>query len=363
MLKDSDLICHALMDTISDAVIITDSRGAFMHVSRQICHILGYSKEEIQKFGTISHLLGQKLWNSDNLPASEKDDCTRIKTSVKDKTGKRHVLIVKIKRVSDISGSLLYCCHDVTEFYREQQKSKSSQSGKNRYTLLNRSDCQISKEHSLIEEALRAKQQMLQLVLDTIPVRLFWKDRNLKYLGCNKYFAKDAGLISPTEIMGKNDFDLSWIEQAQLYRSDDNEVILSGIEKLNYEEPQTWADGTSHYLKTSKIPLKDIDGNIIGVLGCYEDITEKKETEERMKASLKEKEVLLREIHHRVKNNMQIISSLLNLQAMRIKDDKYQEFFDVCNNRIKAMALVHEILYESKNLAYINFKDYITYLN
>ena len=86
-------------------------------------------------------------------------------------------------------------------------------------------------------------------------------------------------------------------------------------------------------------------------------LEEKKRSEEQINASLKEKDILLKEIHHRVKNNMQIISSLLSLQAMRIKDNTYQEFFDVCSNRIKAMALVHEILYQSKNLSQINLSN------
>jgi PAS domain S-box-containing protein len=133
------------------------------------------------------------------------------------------------------------------------------------------------------EEALRTSEQMLQLVLDTIPVRVFWKDRDSVFIGCNSLFAKDAGLTSPEEIVGKTDYELGWKEQADLYRSDDALVIKTGEAKLYYEEPQTTPDGKRIWLRTSKIPLRDLDGNIIGVMGTYEDITERKRSEDALR--------------------------------------------------------------------------------
>jgi PAS domain S-box-containing protein len=135
-----------------------------------------------------------------------------------------------------------------------------------------------------IEEELRDSRQMLETVLNTIPVRVFWKDRESKFLGCNKPFALDSGLSSPAELIGLDDYHMGWAEQAGLYRADDRLVIETGQPKLNYEEPQTTPSGSRIWLRTSKIPLRDPEGNIHGILGTYEDITEYKKAEEEIRA-------------------------------------------------------------------------------
>ncbi|WP_157278179.1 hybrid sensor histidine kinase/response regulator [Methyloversatilis thermotolerans] len=124
---------------------------------------------------------------------------------------------------------------------------------------------------------LSASRNLLQTIIDTAPVRVFWKDRNLRYLGCNPLFARDAGMQSPAELMGKDDFAMGWAAQADRYRADDQRVMASGQSILNYEEPQTTPDGRTIWLRTSKVPLRDADGQVIGVLGIYDDITASKQ--------------------------------------------------------------------------------------
>jgi rsbT co-antagonist protein RsbR len=121
--------------------------------------------------------------------------------------------------------------------------------------------------------------QMLQLAMNHLPQTIFWKDRHLVYLGCNQRFADDACLATSAAIIGKTDYDMPWSAQAALYRADDQQVIDSGQAKLHFEEPQSRPDGTLSWLRTSKIPLLDAAGAIVGVLGMYEDITEYKRHE------------------------------------------------------------------------------------
>ena len=138
-------------------------------------------------------------------------------------------------------------------------------------------------ERKLSQEALAASRQMLRQVLDTIPSRVFWKDSELNFVGSNQAFALDAGLESPEELIGKNDFDMTWAEQAKLYQTDDRTVMESQQPKLNFEEPHTTDDGRITWVRTSKVPLLNTRGQVDGILGIYDDVTAEKEAEEAIR--------------------------------------------------------------------------------
>jgi PAS domain S-box-containing protein len=145
------------------------------------------------------------------------------------------------------------------------------------------------------EKALRASHQILDGIINAIPVRVFWKDRDLVYFGCNAIFAHDAGFADPKDIVGKDDYQMGWRDQAELYRGDDRQVIESGRPKLLIEEPQTTPEGNTIVLLTSKIPLRSSEGEIIGVLGTYMDITERKRMESELRRSRDELELRVKE--------------------------------------------------------------------
>ena len=134
-------------------------------------------------------------------------------------------------------------------------------------------------------EDLYQSRQVLQTVLNSIPQRVFWKDRDSSFLGCNQAFARDAALKDPADIVGKNDFDLPSKESAESYRADDRVVMNEDSSKLDFEERMERADGNLLWLRTNKMPLHDRDGRVIGVLGTYEDITGRKQAEEALKRS------------------------------------------------------------------------------
>lgn len=133
-----------------------------------------------------------------------------------------------------------------------------------------------------VESSLADSHHLLEMIIDTAPVRIFWKDKELRYLGCNPAFARDAGEVSVQDIIGKDDYQLAWKEQAEHYRADDQQVMDSNSPKLAFEEQQTTPDGTNIWLRTSKVPLQNEANETIGVLGIYEDITEQKRIEEHI---------------------------------------------------------------------------------
>jgi diguanylate cyclase (GGDEF)-like protein/PAS domain S-box-containing protein len=134
-------------------------------------------------------------------------------------------------------------------------------------------------------EALRESRQLLEGILNAMPVRVFWKDSALNILGCNAAFARDAGFDDPKDAIGKDDYQMAWREQADLYRADDRRILEGGAPKLLIEEPQTTAAGTRVTLLTSKLPLRRSTGEVYGLLGMYMDISDRKRMEDELRTS------------------------------------------------------------------------------
>ncbi len=132
-------------------------------------------------------------------------------------------------------------------------------------------------------DALQQSHELLMRVINAVPARVFWKDTDLRYLGCNAAFAGDAGADSPAAVIGKRDHELSWAAQAEQYNADDRAVMRTGRAKLQYLEPQQTPDGRTFWLRTTKVPLRNPEGEVIGVLGVYEDFTERRGVEAQLR--------------------------------------------------------------------------------
>ena len=133
-------------------------------------------------------------------------------------------------------------------------------------------------------EQLNQNRNILSHIINSIPQALFWKDRECIYLGCNQVFAHQAGIDKPDEIVGKSDFDLPWKgELAEGYRADDKEVMNSSVAKYHIIENLRNSDNEFTWIDTTKVPLTDSSGKVYGVLGVFDDITEKKLSEEKIR--------------------------------------------------------------------------------
>jgi len=208
------------------------------------------------------------------------------------------------------------------------------------------------------ERALRLSEEKFRNLVELSPDAILMLDMKGVVTCCNTFMTKGTG-YSKQEIVGKH------LKELEFLPSEDVPKYLKllgaasrGKGAKPFEVKWRHKDGTP-FLAEVRLGFIKEEGKNIGVQVVARDITERKQAEERIKASLEEKEVMLREIHHRVKNNMQIISSLLRLQSRQIKNKKTLDIFNVSQNRIRSMALVHESLYRSGDLARINFSDYI----
>lgn len=125
-------------------------------------------------------------------------------------------------------------------------------------------------------ESQKQTETMMQLVMDTIPQCIWWKDRDSRFLGCNKTFLTNAGMNELVDIIGKSDYEMPWRkEESDFFRACDKRVMDSDTPEYHIIEPKRMADGKQAWLDTSKIPLHDAEGKVVGTLGMYEDITER----------------------------------------------------------------------------------------
>lgn len=204
------------------------------------------------------------------------------------------------------------------------------------------------------EREIKQYQAMVEYAHDVI----FFKDLNSRYVIVNDKTAECFGLTRE-EVIGKDDFELMPdMEEASKNIEDDGEVFAAGKTK-EIVKRMTAPDGTQYWFQAIKVPYFGADGKMTGLVGIARDITDQKHAQDQIKAVLREKEMLLMEMHHRVKNDLQVVSSLLNMQAGLAGSGDTAAILSESRDRINTMVLMHAQLYESGNVVEANMKEFL----
>lgn len=318
-----------LFDSISDAVYIQDSKGRFLEVNCGAVDMYGYDQ---------SYFIGKK---PRALAAPGKVDMDKMKTHIqKALEGKTQSFEWWGKRKN---GEV---------FPQEVVISNGSYFGENAVITIARD---ISERYEA-EEQLRKNEEMFRQLFQNSPIAIALLDKRQEIRQVNEAFSETFG-YGTEEIKGLN------IDQ--LIVPDHGRKEAFEISNANFEGNTAFhsgkrlcKDGSYVDVLIYGVPVV-VNDKTVAIFGIYVDISERKAAEEKVKKSLKEKEVLLAEIHHRVKNNLAVITGLLELQAYNTSSEEAKDVLEISQTRINSIALIHEKLYQNENLSEICLEQYL----
>ena len=214
-------------------------------------------------------------------------------------------------------------------------------------------------ERKNTELAIMAEQHLMNALMDNVQDLIYFKDKDSKFIKVNAAYANTFQYASPTELEGKSDFDIFGNDVAQKQFEDEQYVMQTGL-PIFKEESASWGKNNRKlWSLTTKMPLRDKDGIIVGTFGISTNIAELKNAEEKVKILLTEKERMLKEVHHRIKNNMGIMVSLLQLQMSTMKDAQAINALRDAENRLNSMGLLYDKLYRSDDYGMVSAKEYL----
>ncbi|MBP2045395.1 PAS domain-containing sensor histidine kinase [Methanobacterium aggregans] len=197
-------------------------------------------------------------------------------------------------------------------------------------------------------------EKVFDLTFNAIPDLITLLDKDHKILRINKAMANRLG-VSPEECVGKICFEVVHNRECPIENCPHALLLEDGSEHVS----EVKEDNLGGFFLVTATPIVDSSGNTLGSVHVARDITQRKIMEDELHKALEDKDVLIKEVHHRVKNNLMILSSLLNLQSRYITDEKIQNIFKECQDRTRSLAIIHEKLYRSEDLKKIKINEYI----
>ncbi len=332
-LKESEERFRQSFEWSPIAKAMTQVDGTYLQINAAFTETLCYTLEDLEGKTVldITHPedIAATLENSNRLLAGEVHHCEQEQRYIH-KNGQIVYAILRITLVRTAQGDPSYFLSQILDITERKQA----------------------------EAALRQSELSLRAIFEQSAVGISIADQRGHYIKVNPaleemlgYSAAELANMSFCDFTHPEDVPKNW----QLFQ----EILNGQRDHYRLEKRYIHRNGQVFWCRLAVSSVRDPDGKSLFTIGISEDITEEKRAELQIQAALQEKEILLREIHHRVKNNLQIISSLLRLQADQIKSRKYARVFKDAGSRIQAMSLIHEGLYQSNNLAAVDLNQYL----
>lgn len=331
-LRESEIKYREMFESATDAIFILDMDGSFIDVNSVAYSRLGYSKEEMLAMH-VSQL-----------------DPPEFAAKVPE----------RLAQLRDRGFAVFETAHvkkDGTVMPVEVNARLYAYEGKKVFLSFIRDITERKKA----EEKLRESENRFRGAFENVSFGASIVNLNGQFLRVNQALCRMLG-YSMEELLSMTFSDITHPDDVQIGLDALNKQLSGECDFMSFEKRYLRKNGTVLNVIISPAVIRDNLGNPQCFVALFQDITERKKVEEQIQKSLKEKETLIREVHHRVKNNMQVITSLLKLQAQKIQDKELRKPFEESEQRIRAMALVHERLYQKEDLSGINFSDYIHHI-
>lgn len=210
-----------------------------------------------------------------------------------------------------------------------------------------------------VQTKLALEQLLMNVLMEHSPDSIYFKDRDSRFLRVSRSVARLARLDEPDQAIGLSDAELFPEEEAREKRAQEEEILRTGRALLGVEEKETGPDGRVRWLSTTKAPLYSESGELLGLFGISRDVTDRRADRQRLEAYARDQDVLLREIHHRVRNSMNMIGSLVAVHDDRVADENERSVLRELQSRIRGMIALYDRIDRAADFRSVSAPEYL----